>query len=147
MLRSSGSADCAVPSGDGAASSPPSVDEWLSIAKASPDAARIGMYLVHSGVVRADARSKVRDGDVSAPEVTGLMLSHDSAKLDAAIADARSMPGIYCIKVWIANGRLNVGDDMMRVLVGGDIRPHVSEALLYLVGRIKNECVEEKELF
>lgn len=75
------------------------------------------------------------------------MLSHDSAKLDAAIADARSMPGIYCIKVWIANGRLNVGDDMMRVLVGGDIRPHVSEALLYLVGRIKNECVEEKELF
>ena len=34
----------------------------------------------------------------------------------------------------------------MYVLVGGDIRPHVLEGLQYLVGRIKNECVAEREL-
>ncbi len=147
MLQSSGSADCAAPSADEAASGPPPLDEWLRLARSSPDAARIGMYLVHNGVVRADARARVREGDASAPAVTGLTLSYDGAKLAAAIADARSMPGIYHIKVWIASGRLNVGDDMMRVLVGGDIRPHVSEALSYLVGRIKDECVEEKEHF
>ena len=33
----------------------------------------------------------------------------------------------------------------MYVLIGGDIRPHVVEALQYLVGRIKNECVREEE--
>ena len=33
----------------------------------------------------------------------------------------------------------------MFVLIGGDIRPHVVEALQYLVGRIKNECVSETE--
>jgi len=41
---------------------------------------------------------------------------------------------------------LTVGDDIMRVLIGGDIRPHVIDGLNELVGRIKNECVSEKEL-
>ena len=34
----------------------------------------------------------------------------------------------------------------MYVLIGGDIRPHVVEALQYLVGRIKSECVSETEI-
>ena len=34
----------------------------------------------------------------------------------------------------------------MLVLLGGDIRPHVVEALQFLVGRIKNECVLEQEI-
>ena len=32
-------------------------------------------------------------------------------------------------------------------IIGGDIRPHVVDALQYLVGQIKQECVTEKELF
>ena len=43
-------------------------------------------------------------------------------------------------------GALSVGDDIMYVLIGGDIRPRVVDALQYLVGRVKNECVMEKEL-
>ena len=35
----------------------------------------------------------------------------------------------------------------MLVLVGGDIRPHVIDALQSLVGEIKNECVREEELY
>ena len=35
----------------------------------------------------------------------------------------------------------------MYVLIGGDNRPHVIEALQYLVGRIKTECVKETELY
>ena len=34
----------------------------------------------------------------------------------------------------------------MYVFIGGDIRPHVVEALQYLVGRIKSECVSETEI-
>ena len=33
----------------------------------------------------------------------------------------------------------------MLVLVGGDIRPHVIDALQTLVGTLKNECVSERE--
>ena len=39
-----------------------------------------------------------------------------------------------------------MGDDIMYVLIGGDIRPRVVDALQYLVGRVKNECVVETEL-
>ena len=39
----------------------PSWDEWMDEAKQSPDAARVGMYLCHTGVVREDSRAKVRD--------------------------------------------------------------------------------------
>ena len=57
------------------------------------------------------------------------------------------MEGIYYIRVWLNEGELKVGDDIMYVLIGGDIRPHVVDALQYLVGHIKTECVTEKELF
>ena len=38
-----------------------------------------------------------------------------------------------------------IGDDIMLVLVGGDIRPHVVDALQALVGKLKTECVTELE--
>ena len=40
-----------------------------------------------------------------------------------------------------------MGDDIMYVLIGGDIRPRVVDALQYLVSRVKNECVVEKEIY
>lgn len=38
-----------------------------------------------------------------------------------------------------------MGDDIMFVLIGGDIRPNVVDALQALVETIKNECVTEIE--
>jgi molybdopterin synthase catalytic subunit len=43
-------------------------------------------------------------------------------------------------------GELSGGDDIRYVMVGGDIRPNVSDALQFLVGRIKTECVTEQEI-
>ena len=74
-----------------------------------------------------------------------MLFRYDQAKVDAAIAGAYQLPGIYYIRVWLNEGELTVGDDIMYVLIGGDIRPHVVEALQYLVGRIKSECVSEEE--
>ena len=124
----------------------PSMDDWLREAKEQESAPKIGMYLFHDGVVRQSPRALVRQGDGSARPVTGMLFSYDREKLDAAIAAAYELEGIYYIRVWLNEGLLNVGDDIMRVLIGGDIRPHVVEALQYLVGRIKGECVSEQEL-
>lgn len=124
----------------------PSMDDWLREAKEQESAPKIGMYLFHDGVVRQSPRALVRQGDGSAGPVTGMLFSYDREKLDAAIAAAYELEGIYYIRVWLNEGLLSVGDDIMRVLIGGDIRPHVVEALQYLVGRIKNECVSEQEL-
>ena len=124
----------------------PSMDAWLQEAKAHPSAPKIGMYLTHNGIVRRTPKAKVRFGAEDAGEVTGMRFDYDADKVDTDIADAYKMEGIYYIKVWLNEGQLQMGDDIMYVLIGGDIRPHVVEALQYLVGRIKSECVGETEI-
>ena len=123
----------------------PSMDQWLMEAKAHESAPKIGMYLTHNGIVRQSAKARVRYGE-DAKDVTGMIFSYDQEKVDAVLADARKLEGIYYIRLWLNEGELKVGDDIMYVLIGGDIRPRVVDALNYIVGRIKNECVVEKEL-
>ena len=72
--------------------------------------------------------------------------SFDEEKVEAAKAAALAMPGIQYVRVWLNEGELAVGDDIMFVLVGGDIRPHVIDALQALVGEIKSKCVTETEV-
>ena len=73
--------------------------------------------------------------------------SYDKEKVDAAAAEAKALPGISLVRVWLNSGELKMGDDIMYVLIGGDIRPRVIDALNFLVGKIKSECVVEKEVF
>ena len=127
----------------------PSMDAWLAEAKADASAAQCGMYLVHNGVVRetpkAEARGITTDGVQLGDKVGGLYFGYDQAKVDAAIARTRELPGIFYVRVWLNEGELSVGDDIMYVLVGGDIRPRVIDALQSLVATLKNECVTEVE--
>ena len=123
----------------------PSMDAWLREAKAQPDAGRVGMYLTHNGVVRGTAKAMVRQGAQDTKPVTGMTFSYDREKMDAAIAETLAMDGIFYVRAWLNEGELAVGDDIMFVLVGGDIRPHVIDALQFLVGKLKSECVTELE--
>ena len=125
----------------------PSMDQWLKEAKNHVSAPKIGMYLTHNGIVRQTPKAQVRYGQKDTQEVTGMVFSYDARKVDAVIADTYKMEGIYYIKVWLNEGELTVGDDIMYVLIGGDIRPRVVDALQYLVSRIKNECVTETESY
>ncbi len=123
----------------------PSIDQWLKEAKADPAALLEGMFLVHNGVVRQTPKAKVRQGIDDGSQVSGMEFSYDAEKVDAVIAETYKMDGVFHVRVWINEGHLELGDDIMYVLIGGDIRPHVIEALQFLVGKIKNECVTEIE--
>ena len=125
----------------------PSMAQWLKEAKAHESAPKIGMYLTHNGIVRQSARSKVRQGDPNSRPVSGMVFSYDADLVEDVINDAKKLEGIYYVRVWLNEGQLKLGDDIMYVLIGGDIRPHVVDALQYLVGRIKTECVKETELY
>ena len=125
----------------------PSIDQWLAEAKASPEAENCGMYLTHCGTVRRSARAKVRLGETNTRDVTGLRFSYDAEKVTRAVEATRAMDGIFIVRVWLNEGVLSLGDDIMLVLIGGDIRPHVVDALQFLVGSIKSECVVEEEIY
>ncbi len=147
ILLGEGSADCGEHHHHHPhAAKAPSMDAWMKEAKRAPEAEQCGMYLFHNGVVRATAKARVRGGDETAAPVGGMVFGYDREGLEQAVAAARAMDGIHYVRVWLNEGELKVGDDIMLVLVGGDIRPHVIEALQTLVGRIKNECVTETEL-
>ncbi|MCM1150247.1 MAG: molybdopterin biosynthesis protein, partial [Butyricicoccus sp.] len=83
----------------------------------------------------------------SAAPVRGMRFSYDHEKMREAVDETLSMEGICFVRAWLNEGELSVGDDIMRVMIGGDIRPRVIGALQHLVGRLKNECVSEEELF
>lgn len=123
----------------------PSVNEWLKEAKAHPMATQTGMFLIHNGVVRKTPKAQVRQGLDDGSVVKGMAFAYDAPKVDEMIAQTYNMEGIFYVKVWLNEGQLEVGDDIMYVLIGGDIRPHVIDALQFLVGKIKNECVTEIE--
>lgn len=123
----------------------PSVDQWLQEAKEDPNAAKCGMYLIHNGTVRQTPKAMARFGEEDAAPVTGMLFDYDEKKVQKAIDETRALPGIGFVRVWLNRGELKVGEDIMLVLIGGDIRPHVVDALQYLVGKIKSECVQETE--
>ena len=127
----------------------PSIDAWLREAKADPGFRDCGMYLIHNGTVRetpkAQARGVQTDGVQPGQKVGGMIFDYDEARVNAAVEEARSLPGISYVRVWLNRGELAVGDDIMLVLIGGDIRPRVIDALQQLVGTLKNECVSEVE--
>ena len=146
MLASSGSADCAEKPQAGK-KPVPSLDIWLKEAKREASSNGCGMYLFHNGVVRESAKAAVRQGAENTPPVKGMYFSYDADKVESARKRTLGMPGIGYARVWLNSGELSVGDDIMLVLVGGDIRPHVIDALQALVGEIKQHCVTETERY
>lgn len=124
----------------------PSIDEWLAEAKQAESADQVGMYLVHNGVVRKTPRAQVRKGELTDSEVAGMSFDYDEEKVDAAIEATRRLDGVFFVRVWCNRGSLKVGDTIMQVLIGADIRPHAVDALQFLVGEIKENCVREDEV-
>ncbi len=125
---------------------PPSVDQWLREAKNESSALEEGMFLIHNGIVRQTTKAKVRSGIENGLTVKAMEFFYDTRKVDMAIEEAFKLDGIFHIKVWLNEGYLEVGDDIMYVLIGGDIRPNVINALQFLVEKIKSECVTEVEI-
>jgi molybdopterin synthase catalytic subunit len=113
-------------------------NEAIQRIKALPEAAGIGMILAHQGIVRGSSRA--------GEPVHGMHLAVDRARFREALAEARTWPGVVAVDGWVNEGDLKVGDDIMKVVVAGDIRENVFGALQRLVGVIKREVVTESEL-
>ncbi|MCL2324449.1 MAG: molybdenum cofactor biosynthesis protein MoaE [Actinomycetia bacterium] len=123
----------------------PSMDAWLKEAKADPRAKECGMLLVHNGIVRVTPKAQVREGVQGLGEVSEIDFSYDAAGVAAAEAEALTWPGVAWVRTWLNEGTLKVGDSIMYVMIGADIRPNCIEALQKLVGKIKTELVTETE--
>ena len=108
--------------------------------KKHPDYDKSGMILCHNGVVRSTSR----DGR----KVSGLTIAVDQEKLQEVIDENKKKPGIIEILVEIAdNKNLSVGDDVMLLVVAGDIRDNVILVLSDTLNAIKTTVTSKTELF
>jgi len=101
---------------------------------------KAGMVLAHNGVVRGTSR----DGR----KVSGLTVSVDHKKLEQILEKERQTPGIIDIIIEIAEDRhLAVGDDVMVLVVAGDIRDTVIPVLERTLNAVKTTVTSKTESF
>ena len=114
--------------------------EMLQAVKSHPDFHRAGMVLCHNGVVRATSRDGRR--------VSGMRVAVDHDRLATILADARQTPGIVDMRVEIAEDLdLSIGDDVMVLVVAGDIRENVIHTLEKTLNAIKTTVTSKTEYF
>jgi len=98
---------------------------------------QLGMILIHNGIVRATSKE--------GKPVQGMDLSYDEQLLNTIVARYQKSDGIVDIRVWINQGKLSIGDDIMFVLVAGRFRTDILPVFQELIREIKNNVVNEKE--
>lgn len=106
--------------------------------KAQPDYQRVGMILCHNGVVRGTAR----DGR----PVTELTVKADRTRLAEIIAEMKGRPGIVEVLAEVREGKLHVGEDVMYVVVAGDLRENCFPVLEDAVNAIKRDVTKKTEV-
>jgi len=114
------------------------LSKMIQTLKEHPDYPKMGMIASHLGVVR--------ETSLNGDKVSGIEVVFDEDVLNAIVLKIRQLPGIVDVLVETSGGRLEVGDEIMTVVVGGDTREHVFPALIEAVDMIKREGASKKEI-
>lgn len=99
----------------------------------------VGMLLIHNGTVRSWSR---KDRSV----VKSIEVLPDHRKINALREEFLQQEGIYEIIIEANEGMLSPGDDLLYIIVAGDIRENVKPVLAELLDRVKSEAVSKREL-
>lgn len=102
-------------------------------------AENVGMLLIHNGTVRGWSR-----GD-HAP-VSKIEVVADQAKVEQIRSEIEQREGIYKVVIEARSGVMQPGDDLLFMIVAGDIRENVKPALALLLDRIKAEAISKREI-
>jgi len=103
-------------------------------------AGNVGMVLIHNGTVRGWSR-----GDHS--PVNRVEVIADQAKIEQIRCEIEKLTGIYKVVVEARSGVMQPGDDLLFLIVAGNIRENVKPAFAKLLDRIKAEAISKKETF
>lgn len=105
--------------------------------KRHPRSSEMGMIASHRGLVRATSRS--------GSPVRGLSIHFDKNIVKSIVDEIKGRPGIIEVVVDYNEGDLAVGDDVMVVLVAGDIRENVFPGLVDAVNLLKAKAAIKEE--
>ncbi len=116
------------------------ISKTIAELKQRPDFTdNVGMILIHNGVVRQWSRKD--HSDVSDLEIT---VNH--ALIEELRQEYLKKPGIYEIIIETESGSFKPGDDLLFIIVAGDLREHIKPVLSELLDRVKAEAVSKNEV-
>ncbi len=116
------------------------ISQTIKKLKSRPDFAdNVGMILIHNGTVRNWSRKD--RAKVSALEVTP-----DYVKIETLRQEYLQHEGIFDIIIEAFSGTFQPGDDLLYIIVAGDIRENIKPVLSDLLDRVKAEAVTKKEI-
>jgi len=99
----------------------------------------VGMILIHNGVVRNWSRG-------SRAKVTALKVTPDYQKIETLRQEYLQREGIFEIIIEAFSGTFLPGDDLLYIIVAGDIRENIKPVLADLLDRVKAEAVTKEEI-
>jgi molybdopterin synthase catalytic subunit len=116
------------------------LDAIVDDVRRHPEFHRAGMLLCHIGVVRGHTR----DGRA----VKSLNVQVDHERLEQVLTHQRARPGILDVRAAIVEGReLKVGEEIMVLVVAGDIRENVLAVMADTLDLIKTSVTEKTHTF
>ncbi|MDY0391510.1 molybdenum cofactor biosynthesis protein MoaE [Desulfobulbus oligotrophicus] len=116
------------------------ISKTIQDLKKRPDFAdNVGMILVHNGIARNWSRNSRQD-------VIALETVVNEEKITQLRQEYLERPGIYEIIIETQSGTFTPGDDLLFIVVAGDIRENVKPVLAELLDRVKSEAISKKEL-
>lgn len=98
----------------------------------------VGMTLIHNGVVRAWSR----DGHEA---VNFVHVTPNKEMIQEICQEMEKEPGIFKIIAEANEGTLQPGDDLLFLIVAGDLRENVKRTFGDLLDRIKAEAIIKQE--
>jgi molybdopterin synthase catalytic subunit len=117
-----------------------SMDVLIKRVKSHPDISKAGMILCHNGIVRESDRS-------GSKKVRSLRVAVDREKIRDIVSWAKSQQGIVEVVIEALEGEFGIGDDLMYVVVAGDVRENVFNVMREVVEKVKGEGVSKTEIY
>jgi molybdopterin synthase catalytic subunit len=102
-------------------------------------AENVGMVLIHNGMVRGWSRN-------DHARVARIEVAADHARIEQIRSEVEQMEGIYRVVVEARSGLMKPGDDLLFIIVAGDVRENVKPALALMLERVKSEAISKKEV-
>ncbi len=116
------------------------ISKTIATMKKRPDFnEKVGMILIHNGTVRSWSRKDHQ-------QVTSLETTVDHEKVEQLRQEYLEHQGIYDIIIEARSGRFAPGDDLLVIIVAGDLRENIKPVLADLLDRIKAEAVSKNEI-
>ena len=99
----------------------------------------VGMILIHNGVVRNWSRKDKK-------EVKKLKVKVDQNKIKEIADEYSKKNGIFKVLIHAKEGEFKPGDDLLYIVVAGDIRDNVKPVLSEVLDKVKKEAIFKEEI-